>query len=92
VVVIVIVPVAIAVPTVAIFIPPTMAFTPAALPGLVQFMTPVIGLAAVPAVMLDGLVEFVVRSIDAPLAIIIGHGPRSARESERSSQCRRSKH
>ncbi len=89
VVVVVIVPVAIAVPTMAIFIPPTVAFTPAAFPGLVQFMTPVVCLAAVPAVMFDSLVEFVVGSIDAPLAIIIGHGARSARESHRTGYCGR---
>jgi len=89
VVVVVIVPVAIAAPTMAIFIPPTVAITPATLPGLVQFMTPVVCLAAVPAVMLNGLVEFVVGSIDAPLAIIIGHGARSARESKCTGYCGR---
>ena len=87
-VVIAIVPVVIAVPAVAIFIPPAMAFAPAAFPRLMQFMTPVVGLSAVPAVALGRFVEFVVGPGDAPLAIVIIGRQRagSARESEQTSQ------
>ena len=83
-----IVPVAIGVPAVAIFIPPTMAFAPAALPRLTQFMTPVVGLPAVPSVALGSFVQLVVGPGDAALAIVTIGRQRagSARESEQTSQ------
>jgi len=89
-VVIAIIPVVIAVPAVAIFIPPAMAFAPAAFPGLVQLMTPVVCLPAVPPVVLDRLMQLVVGPGDAPLAIvvIIGKGAGCARESEQTGQGR----
>jgi hypothetical protein len=86
-VVIAIVPIVIGVPAAAILIPPTMAFAPAAFPGLMQFMTPVVGLPAVPPVALGRFVKFIVGPGDASLAIvIIGQRAGSARESEQTSQ------
>src|SRR5258708_30342993 len=45
-------------------------FVPAALPLFAQFVAPVIGLAAVVAVMLDRFVQLPLRAIDSPIAIL----------------------
>jgi hypothetical protein len=71
-VVIVIIPIAIAVPAVIIFIPPSMIGSPAGLARFVQFVAPVFSLLAPRAVVLDGFVQFVIGSGDAPLAGSIG--------------------
>jgi hypothetical protein len=88
-IVIMVIPVAIGMPAVAVFVPPTMPFIPAAFPGLAQFVPRTIRLLAVPTVVLDGFVQFVVRLGDATLASIVvfgvctGHCPecQQARES-----------
>ena len=74
-VVIVVIPIMIIVPAVSVFIPPTMALVPAAFPRLVARM---VGLSAVPAMTLNGLVQFVVLLGDAPLTaiVVIGEGKR----------------
>ena len=74
-----VIPVAIAVPAAAVFIPPTMPLIPAAFPRLAQFVPRVLGLPAFPSVMLRGFVEPVVRLGNAPLATIIVFGGRSRR-------------
>jgi len=48
-----------------------MPFIPAAFARLVEIVSRTIGLAAVPAVMLHGFVESVVRPGDSPLATIV---------------------
>jgi hypothetical protein len=73
-IVIVVIPIAIGVPAVAVFVPPTMALIPAALAGLVQIVPSVVSLPAVPAMVLYGFVQSVVRLGDTPLARIVALG------------------
>ena len=70
-IVIVIIPISIGMPTVTVFIPPTMPLAPAAFPRLVQFVPRMIRLPAVPAVVLHGFVEFVVRFGNTALATAV---------------------
>src|SRR2546430_11102964 len=70
-IVIVVIPIAIGMPAVAVFVPPAMALIPAAFACFAQFMTRTIRLPAVPAVMFHGFVEFVVRLDNAPLAAAV---------------------
>ncbi len=69
--VIIIIPIAVCMPTMPVFIPPSMLYPPAALPRLVQFMAPVLGLLALVSVMLDGFVQLVVHARDASLTIVV---------------------
>jgi hypothetical protein len=73
-VVIVIVPVTIRVPAMAVFIPPTMVFVPAALAGFTQFMARVVSLPAVPSVVFCGFMQLVVRFRNPPLTTVIAFG------------------
>jgi len=77
-VVIVIIPITIVVPAVSVFIPPTMVFSPATFACLTQLMARMVRLPAVPAVALNGFVQFVVLLGDAPLTaiVVIGEGKR----------------
>ncbi len=70
-VVIVIVPITVAVPAVAVFIPPTMPLSPAAFPRLVQLVPRVIRLSALPAMMLDRFMQLVICLGDASLASVV---------------------
>jgi hypothetical protein len=70
---IVIVPIAIGVPAMIVFVPPAMIHGIAVLALFVQLVSPVVGFAAVRAVMLDGLVELVVNFREALLAIVSAH-------------------
>jgi len=65
--VIVLVPIAVLVPAVVVFIPPLMALTPATLPRVVQFTTLVICLSALAPMSLDCLVKFMFRVNDSAL-------------------------
>jgi hypothetical protein len=69
-VVVVLVPVAVGVPAVFVFIPPAVALPPATLTHCVQFTAFVIGLSAVASVPPDGLVEFMVGVSDATLTAV----------------------
>jgi hypothetical protein len=93
-IVIVVVPITIGMPPVAVFIPPAMTFVPAAFPRLAQFMARMIRLPAVPAVMLDGFVEFVVCLGDASLAaaVIIRQCTRRSDEGQHANKNRGSEH
>jgi hypothetical protein len=73
-IVIVLVPIALGVPAVLVFIPPLMAFAPAALPRLVQFATLVVCLSAVASVALDGFVQVMLRVLDAALTPLLAFG------------------
>jgi hypothetical protein len=64
-----VIPVVIPVPTVFVFIPPSVVSAPAILAGLAQFVARVIRLLAIPAVMLHGLVKSVIRFGHAVLAL-----------------------
>ncbi len=69
--VIIIIPIAVGVPTMPVFIPPAMLDLPAALPRFVQFTAPVLGLLALVSMMLDGFVQLVVHARDASLTIVV---------------------
>jgi hypothetical protein len=89
-VVIVIIPITIGMPAVAIFVPPAMPPVPAAFTRFPQVVPRMIGLPAVPTVMFDGFVEFVVRLGDAALAIPVvfrGRARRSAERQHASQYC-----
>jgi hypothetical protein len=68
--VIVLIPIALRVPAVLVLIPPLMPFTPAALPGVVQFTALMICTVAVSSVFFDCLVEFMLRVSDSPLTAV----------------------
>jgi hypothetical protein len=70
-VVIVVVPIAIRAPAVAVFIPPTMAVFPTPGAGFRQLMAILGGLGAIPSVMLGGFMEFVIRASDTLLAVVV---------------------
>lgn len=70
VIVVMIVPITLGVPASLVFVPPAMAVRPAILPRFVEFMPPMLGLLAVPAMTLDGFVQLVVGLDNAVLAIV----------------------
>src|SRR5580700_10169106 len=78
-VVVVVVPVAVGVPTMVVLVPPTVTGGPATLTLLMQFVPPVLRLAAVYTVMLDGFVKVVVDFCDPLLALVIGFHQGSSR-------------
>ena len=59
-IVVVIIPIPIRVPTTAVFIPPSVTAFPALFAGFRQFVSPMVGLLAEVAVMLDGFVKIMV--------------------------------
>jgi hypothetical protein len=65
-------PVTLGVPRVGIGIPPPVAVVPAIFASFGEVVTGTIGLRTAIAVVLDSLVEPVVSSIDAFLAVVIG--------------------
>jgi hypothetical protein len=66
--VIALVPITFRVPAVLVFIPPSVTLAPAALSCRMQFATLVIRLPAVPSVVLDGFVQFMLSMLHAALA------------------------
>jgi hypothetical protein len=88
-IVIVVVPIAVGVPAVAVFIPPTVPPAPAVFPRFMQIVPRTIGLPAVPAVMLNGFVQLVIRPGDSPLAIsVVFRGrPRRSGEGQHTENC-----
>jgi len=91
-IVIVVIPIAIGMPAMAVFVPPAMSLVPAAFPRLVQFVPRMVRLPAVPAVVLYGFVEFMVRLGDAPLAtaVVIREGTGRSGEGHHADKRRRS--
>jgi hypothetical protein len=87
-VVIVIVPVAVGAPTMAIFIPPAMAVIPAILARFAQLGARMIRLPALASMMLDRFVKTMVSLGNAVLAIVIRAQTRSACEEQESRQRR----
>jgi hypothetical protein len=86
-IVVVVVPIAIGMPTMLVFIPPTMSAVPAILARLVQFMASVVRLPALTPMTLDGFVKMMIGPRDAPLAsVVIGAQTRSAGEEQESRQ------
>jgi hypothetical protein len=70
-VVVVLVPIAVRVPAVVVFIPPPMPLTPATLPRTVQFTTLVICLFAVASVSVNCFVEFMLRVSNSALTSVL---------------------
>lgn len=70
-VVIVIVPIAIRVPAVTIFIPPAMAMFPTPGTRFGKLMAILCGLWAVPTMMLGSLMKFVIRPGNVSLAVVV---------------------
>ena len=89
-IVIVLIPIAFAMPAVAVFVPPAVPLMPAVFPRFMQFMPRTIRWSAVPAVMLHGFVQSVVRLGDAPLATVVAFGgrPRCSRECQHAEKRR----
>jgi hypothetical protein len=69
-VVVAVLPIALVVPAVLVFIPPPLPFTPATFPRLAQFKALVICPLAVASVFIDCLVEFMLRVYNSPLTSI----------------------
>jgi hypothetical protein len=93
-IVIVVIPIAIGMPAVAVFVPPAMALIPAAFACFVQIASRTIRLPTVPAVMFHGFVEFVVRLENAPLAaaVVIRQCPRCSGEGQHAGKHGGSEH
>jgi hypothetical protein len=88
-VVVVVIPVTISVPTMVILAPPAMAVLPAIFSGFVKFVTVFGGFRAVPAVVFYGFVKVMIGPRDAFLAVIVvGTESRRAKgEEERAKSC-----
>jgi len=93
VIVVVVIPIAIGMPAMSIFVPPAVPPAPAVFACFMQVVSCAIRLPAVPAVVFDGFVQSMVRFGDTPLAItvLIGGRPRH-RERQHANQCRGSEH
>jgi hypothetical protein len=85
-VVVVLVPIAVSVPLMVVFIPPTMIGRVTALTLLMQLVSPVLSLTALSTVVFDGFVKVVVNLGDAFLAIIGVHQRNSDGEREKSCE------
>jgi hypothetical protein len=84
---VVVIPVAIGVPTVIVFIPPAVIRRPAVLASLSQIVARVVCLPAVPAVVLNGFVEFVICFRQPMLALgLVRSYARRAGEDQNCSQ------
>jgi len=84
-VVIVVIPIAIGAPAVAVFIPPAMAVFPTPGARFSELMAILCSLRTIPTMMLGGFVEFVIRTGDAPLAVVVRAQWAGAREEKRSA-------
>jgi len=87
-VMIVIIPIAVGVPTMLVFIPPAMIVGVTRFAGFVQFVARIVGLPAVASMMLNGFVKTMIRLGHTALAIVIGAQTRSAREKQKTCHCR----
>jgi hypothetical protein len=85
-VVIMVIPVAIVVPAMIVFIPPAMIVAVAILAGFVQVVASGIGLAAFASMMLDGFMKTMIGAADALLAVVIGAQTRGPGEEQKSRQ------
>jgi hypothetical protein len=85
-IVIMIVPIALRVPAMVVFTPPATVMLPAIRAGFGEFLAPVLGFRAVPAMVFGGFVQFVIGLDDALLAIVIGTEKRSASPTEKCAE------
>jgi hypothetical protein len=88
-VVVPLVPIAFGVPTMFVFVPPSMTLTPATFAGGVQLATFMIGLSAMASMSLDRFVKIVLPMRDTLLASIHAFGvqPRCCGEEQSRHQC-----
>jgi hypothetical protein len=86
-IVIMVIPIALRMPAMCVFIPPAVIGTPAVLARFVKLMTSAFGLLTVIAMMLDGFVQPVVGACDAALAFAgVGVQQRRSAEHQKASQ------
>ena len=71
VIVVAVVPIAVGVPTVPVFVPPTVKVRKAILARFMQFMASVVRLLTLTPMMFDGLMKTMIGPGDAPLASIV---------------------
>ena len=88
-VVVVVIPILVAMPTMIVLIPPAVLISPTALARLVQLVPPMFGLPAPIPVMLNGLMQPVVGVHDAVLARALGAQP--GRRHQNSGKAHRGK-
>jgi len=92
-VVVMIVPVTLSMPAVAVFIPPFVELAPAELARLMQFVTRMFRFWTVPSMMLSRFVKPVVGLHKAmPASIVIGNRARSCSKEQESAHCSRGQH
>ena len=91
VIVVMLIPITICVPAVRIFVPPAVLVFPAIGACFGKFVAPVFRLAALPAVVLNGFMELVVRLDDAFLAVIVCTNKRRSNEKKGGGKRRGSK-
>jgi len=92
-IVIVVVPIAVGVPTAPVFVPPLVKVRKAILARFVQFMASVVRLPTLTPMMLDGFMKTMIGPGDAPLAsIVIGAQTRCAGEEQKARQRCASQH
>jgi hypothetical protein len=86
VIVVAVIPVVLGAPAVPVFIPPAVSVSPAILACFVQFMTSVVRLLALPAMMLDGFMKTMIGPCDTSLAIVVSAQTRCAGEQQEPGQ------
>jgi hypothetical protein len=92
-VVVMIIPVTLSMPAVAVFIPPFVELAPAKLACLMQFVTRMLRFWTVPSMMLSSFVKPVVGPHKAmPASIVIGNRARSCSKEQESAHCSRGQH
>src|SRR5258708_9076391 len=91
VIVVVIIPIAIGAPAAVVFIPPAMVMFPTPSARFGKLMAIFCNLRAVPAMMLGGFMEFVVRVGDTPLAVVVRVQWCGTREKKRGAHGTRAK-
>jgi len=92
-IVIVVVPIVVGVPTVPVFVPPLVKVRKAILARFVQFMASVVRLLTLTPMMFDGYMKTMIGPGDPPLAsIVIGAQTRCAGEEQKARQRGASQH
>jgi hypothetical protein len=92
-IVVAVVPIAVGVPTMPVFVPPTVKVRKAILARFMQFMASVVRLLTLTPMMFDGLMKTMIGPGDAPLAsIVIGAQTWRAGEEQKARQCGASQH
>ncbi len=80
-----VVPIALRMPAMLAFVPPLVTFPPATLPRLVQFSPLVLCFPAIASMLLDSLMDFVLRVSDPALAPVVAFRVKPRRCSEKQN-------